>query len=334
MAAPKLKSVEFRKERQSTWTELDRLVSRAEKSGLESLTARDLSRLPVVYRATLSSLSVARAVSLDRNLVEYLEALCARAYVQVYGVKRGFLATARTFLSRTFPRAFRDYRRHIGLSAAIVILGVLAGFFLTLSDIDRYYAFVPEAMAGGRTPAASTEALKGYLYDTEENPSGALFTFASFLFTHNSRVGMLAFALGFALGIPTLFLLFTNGLTLGAFVGLHHSRGLAVDVWGWLLPHGITELLAIIICGGAGLVLAQSIVFPGRRTRLESLSVQGREAAKLVIGAVFMLFLAGLIEGIFRQTVLSVPIRYAVAILSAVYWVVYFSALGHREEAA
>ena len=62
--------------------------------------------------------------------------------------------------------------------------------------------------------------------------------------------------------------------------------------------------------------------------------MQGREAAKLVIGAVFMLFLAGLIEGIFRQTVLSVPIRYAVAILSAVYWVVYFSALGHREEAA
>ncbi len=332
MGVQTLKSLKFRRERQKTWKELDRLVIKAEKQGLSSLSATELTRLPVLYRATLSSLSVARAISLDRNAIEYLESLAGRAYVQVYSTKKGVAATVSHFLRQTFPRAFRDLRRHIALSAGVMLLGALAGFFLTLSDMDRYYAFVGVGMAGERTPAASTEELKSFLYDTDENSSDMLVAFATGLATHNSRVAILAFALGFAAGIPTFYLLFTNGLVLGAFTALHHARGLSVDVWGWLLPHGITELLAIVICGGAGFALAQGLIFPGRMTRLESLATRGRVAARAVIGAAFMLFLAGMVEGIFRQTVLLVPIRYAVAIGSAIVWFMYFGFLGRAGE--
>ena len=89
MSAPRLKSTEFRKEREASWRELERLVDRCERKGIRSLEAAELARLPVLYRATVSSLSVARAISLDRNLVEYLEALSTRAYSSVYGVRRG-----------------------------------------------------------------------------------------------------------------------------------------------------------------------------------------------------------------------------------------------------
>ena len=94
-----------------------------------------------------------------------------------------------------------------------------------------------------------------------------LATFAASLFSHNARIGILAFALGFVAGLPTLFLLFYNGLVLGAFAALYHARGLGVDIWGWLLPHGVTELLAVVLCGAAGFLLAHGLVFPGARPR-------------------------------------------------------------------
>jgi uncharacterized membrane protein SpoIIM required for sporulation len=334
MGTFRLKSLEFRREREKTWRELDTLVSKAENRGLGSLSARDLTRMPVLYRATLSSLSVARAVSLDRNTMEYLESLAGRAYVQIYATKKGVVETARTFVRESFPQAFRSLKWHIALSAAITMLGVAAGFFLTLADMDRYYAFVSEGMASGRTPAASTEDLKSVLYDEEENSSDSLAGFASMLATHNSGVAIKAFALGFAAGVPTFFVLLTNGIMLGAFAALYHSRGLSVDLWGWLLPHGVTELLAIVICGGAGFAVAQALIFPGRRTRMASLIEAGRSAARVVLGSILMLFVAGLIEGIFRQTVLSVPIRYTVAIGSAVVWILYFRVFGRRAEAS
>jgi uncharacterized membrane protein SpoIIM required for sporulation len=160
----------------------------------------------------------------------------------------------------------------------------------------------------------------------------ALATFASFLFTNNARIGMLAFALGFLAGLPVFLLLFVNGLTLGAFAALYHGRGLSLDFWGWILPHGITELGAVVLCGGAGLVLAQALVFPGRSTRLRNLAAGGRRAAVVVIGAVMLFFIAGLIEGIFRQTVQSVPVRYAVAAATLAWWTFYFGWVGRARE--
>ena len=85
---PQLKSSQFRRDRRAGWQELETLVERAERDGIESLDAADLHRLPILYRNALSSLSVARAISLDRNLLEYLENLCARAYLSVYVLRR------------------------------------------------------------------------------------------------------------------------------------------------------------------------------------------------------------------------------------------------------
>ena len=70
MAKVVLKSAQFRKEREEIWKELDHLIERIEKSGPRSLSSAELHRLPVLYRSAVSSLSVARAVSLDRALLD------------------------------------------------------------------------------------------------------------------------------------------------------------------------------------------------------------------------------------------------------------------------
>ena len=78
-AAIALKSAAFRAEREASWRELEGLVGRIERGGVRALAPAELGRLPSLYRAALSSLSVARAISLDRNVLDYLEALSGRA---------------------------------------------------------------------------------------------------------------------------------------------------------------------------------------------------------------------------------------------------------------
>ncbi|MGF1631356.1 MAG: stage II sporulation protein M [Kiloniellaceae bacterium] len=325
-----LKSFEFRRERENSWRELEDMVTRAEKRGLKSLPAEDLLRLPTLYRATLSSLSVARSISLDQNLLNYLESLSARAYFQVYGSRSSLLEGIVHFLRYGFPGAVRAALWPNLLSALWMTLGAAIGFLLVQADADWYYSFVGADMTGGRTPAASTEFLRDGLYDGAETAADSLYVFATALFSHNAGIGMLAFALGFALGVPTVLLLFYNGLTLGAFLALYDSRGLTWDVIGWLSVHGTTELLAIVLCGGGGLVLAAAIVFPDRQTRLESLARRGRAAGTLIMGAVLMLFMAGLLEGFARQLVTDITSRYLIGSVMLAFWLAYFTLCGRE----
>lgn len=328
-----LKSAAFRAEREASWRELEDLLRRVQSGGLRALRAPELARLPLLYRAALSSLSVARAISLDRNLLEYLESLCTRAYLVVYGVRRRFLEAAIDFLARRLPRLVRAYWPYVLLGYALLAAGSWAGYALTRADPDRFYAFVDADMAQGRGPTASTQALRDVLY-AHGKTAEMLKSFAMFLFTHNAQVGLLAFVVGFTGGVPSALLLFTNGLVLGAFVAVYAAHGLTLDLWGWLLPHGVTELTAVALCGAAGMALGMAVVFPGREERRVALARRGREAAMIALGAMALFFVAGLIEGIFRQRVQAIGVRYAVAGTSAVLLAAYLLLAGRGEGAA
>ena len=323
-----LRSFQFRREREESWKELEGLVQTAEKKGLSSLPPKDLFRLPVLYRSALSSLSVARAISLETNVVSYLENLVSRAYFLLYGVRGKTGALIWKFLSKTFPQEVRKAFPLILLSTFAVLFGVVVGYFLTLDNPDWFYTFVSSDLAGGRGPTASTEELRKTIFSDNQSALNMLTIFSTFLFTHNARIGILAFALGFAFGLPTVLLLFYNGGALGAFIAVFASRGLGVDFMGWILVHGSTELSAVILCGAAGLVLGKSIIFPSDLSRRESLARRGKGAAVIVIGAVLMFFVAGLLEGYARQLVTDTGQRYIIAIGAFAFWVLYFSLCG------
>lgn len=322
------RSVAFRKARESTWRRLEGLVDKVELAGPQALDAEEARALPALYRATVSALSVARAIALDANLLAYLESLCGRAWLSVYGAKRPFRLALLEF-ARWWPAAVRALAGPIAIATLALIAGGMAAFALTVSDLDQFYAFVPEQYAQGRTPATPTSELKAGLYDVAD-AEDTLMTFASFLFSNNARIGITAFGLGALLGLPVLYLMFYNGLLIGAFAGLYHARGLSLDVWGWLLPHGITELGAVVICGGAGLALARGLLFPGRFTRWGALVREGRRAAGVVMGAVVMFFIAALIEGLFRQLVQDITVRYSVAGATVIAWTAYILLVGRQ----
>jgi uncharacterized membrane protein SpoIIM required for sporulation len=135
--------------------------------------------------------------------------------------------------------------------------------------------------------------------------------FSSMLFTHNTTVAFLCFAWGIICGLPTIYLLAKNGLMLGAFSALFVSRGLEVPFLAWILPHAVPEIGAIILCGGAGLMLGHRVLNPGRMSRKDALKQYGGDASLTALGCIPLLLMAGLIEGIFRQSTASTGLRYA-----------------------
>ncbi len=323
MAELRLKSSRFRAEREADWRRLESLLNRAEGAAARSLSDEDLIAIPVLYRAALSSLSVARATSLDQSVVDYLESLCARAYFFVYGSRARLIERIGRFFARDWPNAAKACWRETLASALLTALGTIMGLVLCLRDGDWFATFVPGSLTEGRGPTATAQALRSTLFDTAHNHDGVLTTAASFLFTHNAEVALMAFALGFALCLPTSLLIIAQGCTLGAFLAVFISHGLGVEFGGWLLIHGVTELTAITLAGAAGLRIGWSLAFPGERGRLESVAAAGRTAATLMCGVLVMLFCAGLLEGFARQLVQITWVRYAIAAATGAAWFAY-----------
>ena len=324
-----LKSSAFRRGREASWRDLEGLVARAEKRGIATLSAAELERLPLLYRTALSSLSVARSIALDRNLLLYLESLAFRAYLAVYGPRIGFFEGAADFLRRGFPAAVRAARWHLLLAVLAALAGGIAGYMLVDADESWFSAILPAELAGGRGPASTREQLLATeIFQPWPGPVRSFALMANFLFSHNTLIGIVTFALGFAAGVPTLLLLAYQGLVLGAFIALHAHRGLTVEVLGWLSIHGVTELAAVMLCGAAGLVLADKVLFPGRYSRVESLALHGRMAAQIALGAMMLFFVAGILEGGFRQLIQSTGWRFAIGGATGLFWLAYFLAAG------
>ncbi len=326
-----LKSAQFRKAREESWRELEALVARVEKRGVGALGADDLERLPLLYRATLSSLSVARSIALDRNLLTYLESLSLRAYLIVYGprVRQG-RAVIRYF-SHELPIAVRHARWHFVVALLALLCGIAAGFLLVQADEDWFGAFVPARLAADRGPdSTGAELRRDEIFAPWPGLVASFGLMANYLFSHNTMVGILTFGLGIAAGVPSLLLLLYQGAMLGAFIALHDNRGLVVEFLGWLSVHGVTELTAILLFGAAGLLLAERVLFPARAPRLESLSAEGQNAARIAIGAALMLLVAGILEGGFRQLIQPTEWRFAIGGTTAMLWLAYFTLAGRR----
>jgi uncharacterized membrane protein SpoIIM required for sporulation len=326
-----LRSTEFRRGREQGWGDLEVLLTKAERGGLSALSTEELQRLPLLHRSALSALSVARAIALDRHLLLYLENLGLRAFLVVYGPRQGMLEGCRDFFVRGFPAAVRGAGFHILIAFLSIVVGAAAGFVLTRSDESWLAAMVPAELAGGRGINSTREQLlREEIFAPWPGFTRAFITFANFLFRHNALVGIMMFGLGIAAGVPTLMLLTYQGLIFGAFIALHFNRDLLVDFLGWVSIHGVTEFGAIILCGAGGLVIAQHILFPDRYSRVDSLAIHGRSAAQFAVGAVFMFFIAGLIEGGLRQLVADTAGRFAIAALTAVVWLGYFVFAGRE----
>ncbi|SFH73970.1 stage II sporulation protein M [Albimonas pacifica] len=302
-----IRSSRFRAEREADWRRLEALVALAERRGVHRMDFAEARDLAELYRQAATSLAVAREISLDRALLDYLEAPTARAYLSVYAPQERIGGLFRRFLAVSAPAAMRRAWAFVLVGVATMALGALAGGTLYFDDPSWYSVFMPTELADGRGPGSSAAELRAAIYGPPDG--GGLAAFATYLFSHNTRIAIFIFGLGVFACAPALLLTFYNGLILGAFVALHIDRGLGWDVFGWLSIHGVTELSAICIACAGGLQLGTAVLFPGDRSRAEAIRLAGRDAAKLALVAALMLLAAALLEGFGRQLVQDLRFR-------------------------
>ncbi len=317
-----LRSDRFRLEREGEWRRLEDILARMERGGLKRIADDDLVALPTLYRTAASSLSVARETSLDAATLSYLEALVQRAWFQVYGPRQGFVRWLRGFIFGGWSRAVRALWLDICVALFVMVAGTIVGWLLVARDEAWYYRLYPAGGDDPRVPGASREQL----LETLGHDEGAfgLAGFAAQLFSNNSGVCILAFALGFAFGIPSLMLLVHNLALLGALLWLFNGQGLVVELAAWLSVHGTTELFGILLSGAAGLHIGRAMAFPGRLPVLEAAAAAGRRSAVVMVGVVIMMIVAALLEAFPRQLVEDTASRFVIGGTMLVFWLSYF----------
>ncbi|QIG53833.1 stage II sporulation protein M [Altererythrobacter sp. BO-6] len=327
-ASAVLRSDRFRLEREGEWRRLEAILARMEGGSMRRVSDEDLLALPALYRTAASSLAVARETSLDAATLAYLESLVQRAWFQVYGPQTGLWGWLRGFLLGGWSRAVREIWLDLCIALAAMVAGTVVGWLLVARDKEWFWSLVSPEMAGPRVPGADREQLLETL-GTEANADG-LSMFAAYLFSNNAGVAILAFALGFAFGIPSLMLLVHNMALLGAMLFVFSGAGLTLEFSAWLSVHGTTELFAILLAGAAGLHIGRSMAFPGERSIMAAAQQGGRRAAVVMSGVVLMLLVAAFLEGFTRQLVGSTSDRLLIGGTMLALWLAYFFAYRPR----
>lgn len=275
----------------------------------------ELQELGLLYRQTASDLAIVREDNTSNQLSAYLNSLLGRAHNLIYMGHRPKINELRKFYTETYPQVFRETFPQTMLAFGIFLVTALAAFALTMHD-----------------PSFAHRMLGAQMMDTIEKRemwTHSIVTVkplaASAIMTNNLSVSFTTFALGITAGIGTAWMMVVNGLLLGVIGAATWHAGMAEQLWSFVAPHGVLELPAIFIAGGAGFEIARGMLFPGLLPRRESLALAGGRAARLVLGTIPMLIVAGTIEGFLSPSDIAVPLKFLFAAVMFAALVAYLN---------
>jgi uncharacterized membrane protein SpoIIM required for sporulation len=314
---------QFVARRQQQWQALSRILGELQGGGARRLSPEMVQEVGRLYRQTASDLAYARTYFPGSATSAYLNDLVARAHTMIYAEEPQRLKSLVRFYWRDIPRAIRRHWLAVVIAFSVFAGGWLIGCLATLYDRDLASALIPaQILERVVTPQ------ERFNMAVEERPA-----IGTQIMLNNMLVSVEAFAFGLTLGIGTVIVLFTNGLMGGAVLAQAYWQGNVSSLWAHLMAHGSLELMAIFLCGAAGLVLGWSIVAPGELPRKESVVRGGREAVLLVMGAMPMLVVAATIESQVTPALgLSDGAKYGVAAVTGLLALAWWCLAG-REKA-
>jgi uncharacterized membrane protein SpoIIM required for sporulation len=152
-------------------------------------------------------------------------------------------------------------------------------------------------------------------------------------YVHNNiGIAFRCFATGILLGIGSIYFLIYNGLMIGTTLGYVAAAGYGQNILTFICGHGVFELTAIVVSGGAGLQMGWALVETRGRTRLGSLRAQGHDLVALVAGAAVMLAIAAVLEGYWSPSSIPPPVKWAAAGVFAVLLFAFLLFAGRERE--
>ena len=281
------------------WSELEKMLNRLEADPNSRMSLDDVQRFHRLYEQTAADLARITTFAAEPDTRRYLENLVARAYGEIHETRekqRRFFPLQWVF--PTWPQTFRRHVRAFYLSVAITIAGCAFGGFAIGFDPESKPVLMPfqHLQQDPAKRVAEEEKSAG------DHMAGHKTSFSAQLMTHNTKVSIFTMALGMTWGVGTILLLFYNGVSLGAVAVDYIHAGQTKFLLGWLMPHGVIEIPAILIAGQAGLVLALALIGWGKRTPLRTrLREISGDVTTLIFGVAIMLVWAGFIEAFLSQ---------------------------------
>jgi uncharacterized membrane protein SpoIIM required for sporulation len=309
-------STRWLEKRKPHWSRLEELLERTTKKGFKSLTRFELQELSLLYRQIAADLAALRDDRASVNFARYLNQLLARAHNTIYSAHRASPSAVIEYFRHEYPRVFRQNLAYCMAAFLLFLVGAGVGAALTYHDPDFKVKIIgPQMVETIERREMWTHSIVGM------KPVAS-----SAIMTNNMGVAFMSFAAGITGGIGTIYLMIFNGILIGVIGTACWLSGMSLQLWSFVAPHGVLELPAIFISGGAGLRLAYGLLFPGFLPRRESVARAGTDAVKLLLGTVPILIIAGVIEAFVSPTGLAVRLKFGLAaalfglLLTYLFW--------------
>jgi len=308
--------------KQEAWETFRLTAARIERVGLRVLPAAEIPVFAARYREVAADLARARTYRVSPEVIAYLERLVAAGHNALYRARARRSLPIAPYVFRDFPAAVVASWPYVLVAFLLFTIPAAVGYAVLRERPELAEEIAPPVMVSRAEQAAERQA-RGIGYVETENEERPVL--ASWIISNNIMVCLAALAGGLVGGFLTVLSLVYNGLALGIGFGVfanHHAAGyLATFIAG----HGVLELTAIFISGGAGLRLAQALVAPGDLTRKDALVLQGAVALRMIGAVVCLLIVAGAIEGLLSASDAPPAYKFAVSAASGVLLACYFA---------
>jgi uncharacterized membrane protein SpoIIM required for sporulation len=321
-----VRSEEFVTLRREDWNRLEDLLARAGASRLNALSPAQVLTMAALYRRATADLARAQRDWPDEPVHRYLNGLVARGHGVVYRRGGEVMKRIRRFYVETLPQTYRGAWPYLLASAGLLFVPAFISFFVVLANPDAAYAIAD--------PRLIDQVHHHQLWT--DIPADERVQLAGVIMTHNIEVVMLAFGLGVAFALPVIYVLITNGISLGGLFGLTAAYGLGGGLFEFVIAHGVLELSIVIAVSAGGLMMGWAILSPGNRKRSDALVLATGRAFTILAGLAPMLVVAGTIEGNVSPSATPFPIKVAIGLTTGVllYSYLLFSGRRAREERA
>ena len=278
-----MREVAFIRQNKEKWLKFEQFIN--------GKTKQHPDELANLYIHLMNDLSYAQTYYPKSKLVTYLNHLASKSYLKIYTTKRTTKNILVKFFTEDVPLNAFKYRKHIYYSFLFFIIFVCVGIYSLTIDED----FVRQIL-GNHYVDETLDNIQGgdavAIYKSGSNWG----SFIGIAF-NNIKVGALLFLSGITVGIGTGYVLMSNSIMLGVFQFFFHQENAFLESVRGIWIHGTFEIFAMIIEGGAGFIIASSILFPKTLTRFNSFKIGVRDAFTIFLSTIPFTIVAAFLEG-------------------------------------
>ncbi|KMK75066.1 stage II sporulation protein M [Alkalihalobacillus pseudalcaliphilus] len=303
---------QFVKQNRNDWKQLEQYIHKMQRNK-KHVSANDIDEFQLLYQKSAQNLSYSQTFYPEADVTNYLNGLVSKAHNLLYKDQISSWKQLRDFFTTKFIKLLTEQWHMVLIAMFLFTLGGIGGYVVVASDSLLLYSLLPPEIAQGVRPdqlGAGHDHIDSALMSTE-------------ILTNNIQVAFLAFAGGITFGLLTAYVLVYNGILVGALAGLFWHYNMTYEFWAYIVPHGVIELIAIFIAGGAGLLMGYKLLVPGGHSRMYQLKEQAKRSVQLLLGTIPLFIIAGIIEGYITPGNFSLEVKYLVAFLTLAGLIAY-----------